>query len=105
MYIVSNGDPFSLEADKIKIKEQIKVQKRCLRWESINHVSISDQNQIQPSTTPPSARCYSELPSSGLQQIPCFLKYNKRAWPRSFKHNMANSEDFFRSETVKYVPT
>lgn len=37
-----------------------------LRREAIDHVGISDQNQVQPTTTPPSARGHTELSASTL---------------------------------------
>lgn len=64
---------------KIAFRIKLGFRNSCLRREAVDHVSISDQNQIQPSATSPPARCYSELPPSGLKQIPSFLKYNHTA--------------------------
>lgn len=64
---------------KIVFRIKIGFRNSCLRREAVDHVSISDQNQIQPSTTSLPARCYSKLPPSGLKQIPSFLKYSHTA--------------------------
>ena len=37
-----------------------------LRREAIDHVGVSDQNQVQPTTAPPSARRHADLSPSGL---------------------------------------
>lgn len=64
---------------KIAFRIKIGFRNSCLRREAVDHVSISDQNQIQPSTTSPPACCYAKLPPSGLKQIPSFLKHNHTA--------------------------
>lgn len=49
-----------------------------LRREAIDHVGVSDQNQVQPTTTPPPTRRHAELSPSGLQQISSLLKCNQK---------------------------
>lgn len=45
------------------------ILKRCdgfLRRKAVDHVGVSDQNQVQPTTAPPPARRHTELSASGL---------------------------------------
>lgn len=53
----------------MKSEDQDGNLKRCdgsLRREAIDHVGVSDQYQVQPTTTPLSACCHTKLSASGL---------------------------------------
>lgn len=48
-----------------------------LRGEAVDHVGVSDQDQVQPTAPPLSTRRHAELSASGLQQLPDLLQHRQ----------------------------
>lgn len=56
-------------------------QNGSLRREAVDHVGVSDQNQVQPTAAPPPARRHAELSPSALQQIADVLQSQQEVKP------------------------
>lgn len=66
---------------KRKAYPEVKVIRRVesccgdsLRREPVDHVGVSDQNQVQPAAPPPPTRCHAKLSPPGLEQLPNVLQ-------------------------------
>lgn len=51
--------------------------KRFLRREAVDHVGVSDQDQVQPPAPPLSTCGHAELSPPGLQQLPDLLQHRQ----------------------------